>query len=139
MKKIIVPLFCTMLMYALPAHADYSKDECALIKGGEITKGACKSDRFYSKMFDATVIFNKEKYTIWAMECINAKGDICTIATLYKDSDSKKNTDAIEQHRDEKLRLTKDLDSKFVCFKRKKSTKNPYELCITSVSYSGSK
>lgn len=130
MKKVLVPLFCLLLLPSLPAYAEFKKDECALIERGKITRGICTSDRFYSKGFDATVLFNKKKYTITVMDCSNPRVGACKITALYKDNDIGLNTDAIEQYRDNNLRLTKNEDEKFKCFKRKKSTKNPYELCI---------
>jgi len=129
MKKILILLLC-MSFPALPAFAEYKKDECVLIKGNNIIRGMCKSDRFYSKGFDAGVIFKGEKYTITVIDCSNYRIGACKIISLSRDADPSLKTDAIEQYRNDNLEVTKSIEAKFHCFKRKKSTKNPYELCI---------
>lgn len=132
MKKILIVLLGLLLLPVHFAHADYKQDECVLIRVDDIIKGKCKTDASYSgnEGIDIDINFQNENFHAMFFKCIDKPKPSCQKGYLDSDKDPARGSDAIEQFRDDQLRITTSPNAKFRCLKRIKSPKNPYELCI---------
>ena len=108
---------------------DFSKDECVLIKEGQITKGSCLT-------INAVIQFNGIEYHADFFSCSDKTG-YCRFNSLASENEKyTKNDDAKMSYRDANLKIGNDWQ-KYICLKRNKAAGHLYELCFKNVNYSG--
>ena len=116
---------------------DFSKDECVLIKEGQITKGSCLTNVFYSQQnINAVIQFNGIEYHADFFSCSDKTG-YCRFNSLASENEQyTKNDDAKMSYRDANLKIGNQWQ-KYICLKRNKAAGHLYELCFKNVNYSG--